>query len=251
MSLGFWSDGIAKMHTAMMHIRLNAAEPTIVLGPSQHLYQAAAMIVNIFVAVPASLRHHRAKAIRWNVVFRMMPAGIIMITFGVLASDLFAGRQLRLVFSVFLVYVIYINVMKLLGSKAEPTEGEERPTWPRASSVGTITGFMAGLLGIGGGIVTVPLLQRICVLPLRQCIACSSAVMCLTAIVGACIKNATLHQHGHEISSSLQIAACLAPTALVGGLIGASLTHVLPLKVVRVAFILLMSAGALRMIGVI
>ena len=36
---------------------------TEVLGPDQHLYQAAAMTVNFFVVVPAVIRHSRAGAI--------------------------------------------------------------------------------------------------------------------------------------------------------------------------------------------
>ncbi|MCH9003289.1 MAG: TSUP family transporter, partial [Planctomycetes bacterium] len=36
---------------------------TEVIGPDQHLYQAAAMIVNFFVVVPAVYQHRKAGAI--------------------------------------------------------------------------------------------------------------------------------------------------------------------------------------------
>jgi uncharacterized membrane protein YfcA len=114
---------------------------------------------------------------------------------------------------------------------------------------------MAGLLGIGGGIIAVPLLQRICKLPLRQCIATTAAMMVITATIGSIRKNYSL-AHLHEVppdswKDSLMIAAFLAPTAMLGGLMGGKFTHVLPLTWVRVAFILLMSWASLNMLGVL
>ena len=126
-----------------------------------------------------------------------------------------------------------------------------------ASTAGIVTGFAAGLLGIGGGIIAVPLLQRLCHLPLRRAIACSAALMCITAAVGAVRKNLALaglvtadglHLDPQE---SLLIAACLAPTAIVGGLIGAGLTHSMPLRWLRLAFIALMSLGCLKFLGLL
>ena len=41
---------------------------TAIFGPEQHLYQAAAMAVNVGVAVPAAWRHHGAGAARRDVL---------------------------------------------------------------------------------------------------------------------------------------------------------------------------------------
>lgn len=230
----------------------------LVQGPNQHLYQAAAMIVNVFVALPAAFHHGRAGAIRWDIAIRMLPFALGCILIGVLLSDQLDARALQQVFGVFLIYVIGFNVVRLIRVRPEPQLHEQRTGWTASGSVGSIMGFLAGLLGIGGGGIAVPLLQRICNLPLRQCIATSSAVMCLTAIVGASLKNYTLSQHPDEqvssamlsVLDSLAIAAILIPTAIIGGSIGARLTHVLPLLWIRLAFTLLMSFACGRMLGV-
>jgi len=231
---------------------------TILLDKSQHLAQAAAMIVNIFVALPAAWRHNREHSVRWDVFWRMLPAGIVLIIIGVQVSDLFMGRAeqwLTLIFGLFLFYVVAINLVHMYRGRPEPEAGDARPTWPRTTFVGTVTGFMSGLLGIGGGVITVPLLQRITRLPLRQCIGTSSAVMCITAVVGAFRKNMTLPEHVSTIGETLHwtdgvfVAAFLAPTAVIGGLLGARLTHTLRLKWVKVAFLLLLSLAAARMVG--
>jgi uncharacterized protein len=235
---------------------------SIVLGPNQHLYQAAAMIVNVFVALPATVQHWRAGVVRWDVSKRMLPIAIVMILIGVAASNLLDGERLRQIFAVFLIYVVGFNIARILQKREEPAIGEQRTGWLATGSIGSIMGFLAGLLGIGGGALAVPLLQRIANLPLRQCIATSSAVMCITAVIGAAARNATIHQHVDEqavenagrmltIGDSLLLAGIIIPTAFLGGVIGAGLTHRLPLNVVRGAFVLLMSWAALRMLGIV
>ena len=231
---------------------------TVILGPNQHLYQAAAMIVNVVVAVPATVRHVRASAVPLGAVARMLPFGVAMILAGVAASDVMDGRVLQRCFGGFLAYVVFVNIRRMLRRGAAAEETNPSVTWPRCGIVGSIVGFMAGLLGIGGGVVAVPLLQRVCRLPIRQCIAGSSAVMCVTAVVGAIRKNGSLSTHidlqgvegaFHEPTAGLMIAILLAPTALAGGFLGAGLTHRLPLKWIRVAFVSLLVIASIRMLA--
>jgi len=229
----------------------------VLLGSNQHLYQAAAMIVNVAVAAPAAWRHWRAGAVRMDVLAAMLPAAIVFIIIGVAASDRIESAWLERIFGVFLVYVIVVNIARLVTKKPEPADRTDGVSRVRAGAVGSITGFMAGLLGVGGGVVTVPLLQRFVHLPLRQCIATSSAVMVLTATVGAVQKNWTLSHHINEqapgvmlqVTDSLLIAGLLIPTAIIGGVLGAGLTHRMPLTWLRIVFIALLCAAAVRMLG--
>lgn len=232
---------------------------TLLLRLNQHLSQAIAMIINIFVSVPALLQHHRAKAIRWDVMGRMLVTGIIFILIGVEASNHIDGEILKKIFGAFLLYMIFTNILQLLSGKAEPELHQQHTGWIRTGAVGAATGFTAGLLGIGGGNIAVPLLQRLCNLPLRQCIATTAAFMCVSAGVGAIRKNLTLSQLvdanglslGLSWEDSLKITYFLAPTAMLGGLFGAKLTHSLPLNWVRVAFILLLIWASADMLGIV
>lgn len=231
----------------------------LILGPNQHLYQAAAMIVNIFVAIPATIHHARAGAVRLDVGWRMIVPATICIVLGVALSDQLDGIVLQRIFGMFLIYIVLFNAARLIRPQPEPKHGEQRVGMVSCGFVGVMMGFLAGLLGIGGGGIAVPLLQRVCNLPLRQCIATSSAVMCLTSIVGAVRKNATIHQHVDvqkagtmlTIDDSFLIAICLIPTAILGGMVGARLAHALPLWWVRLAFTLLMCWACLEMLGIV
>ena len=82
-------------------------------------------------------------------------------------------------------------------------------------------GLIAGLLGIGGGANAVPLQHMVLRLPFRTCIANSSAVICVTATLGAVYKNATLGQHGYDWHESLALGWLLAPSCWLGGYLGA------------------------------
>jgi hypothetical protein len=127
-------------------------------GFNQHLYQAAAMIVNVCVVVPALIRHAKAGAVMPGVLKLILPAALLCIFFGVWLSNLpvFAGAAgavwLGRVLAVFLVYVIIVNVQRLIAGRAE-TIGEARVDLGRASTVGAAMGTVAGLMGIGGGAI--------------------------------------------------------------------------------------------------
>jgi hypothetical protein len=239
---------------------------TLAFGPDQHLYQAAAMVVNLFVALSAVIRHLRAGAVHRKALIGMAPTALVCIAIGVIASNMFDGILLAQVFAVLLVYVIVVNVRKIAAqmhgqrragnasgivpraAAHESTKGTI--TWPRSLFVGSVTGFFAGMLGIGGGGIAVPLQQVVFRAPLRQCIGTSTALICVTAGVGALLKNLTLAEHGYSFwSNSFPLIAALGPSAVVGAYLGAALTHRLPTLWVRVAFVLLLSAAGLKMAG--
>jgi uncharacterized membrane protein YfcA len=217
----------------------------------QHLYQAAAMAVNVAVAVPAALRHRKAGAIHSRLFKIMLPAAMVAIVAGVLVSNLFEPTTLKRIFAAFLIYVVVTNVIKLVGKKPEHHPDHARVNILTGGVVGTVMGFAAGLLGIGGGGIAVPLANLICRVPLRQAIAASAAVMCLTAGVGAAIKIGTLPEHGHPWTQAVVLALILSPTAMLGGHLGASLTHRVDVRLVRAIFTVVIALAAARMAGLL
>jgi hypothetical protein len=205
------------------------------------------MAANVFVSAPAAYEHIRRGALHPRLFRYILIAGLIAIVAGVFASDQMSGLTLRRLFAVFLLYVATVTVLKIVRKTPEFRAEQERVTAPRGYTIGGVMGFAAGLLGIGGGIVTVPLIQTLCRLPLKRCIAVSAATMVITASVGAAIKLSTLGSHGFSAWQGLAIALTLAPTAVLGGYLGAQLTHRLPLVAVRVVFAVLLLIAAWRM----
>lgn len=220
-------------------------------GYDHHLAQASAMCVNLVVALPAAREHKRRGNVRPDLLRMMLPAALIAIVLGVLLSNVFAGETLAKLFAIFLGYVVINTVIRLIRRTPDHKEADHRVTRPRATACGGVMGFAAGLLGIGGGGIAVPLIHLVCRVPLRQAIGASSAVMCLTAGVGAAIKVATLHTHDQPAAKALVLALILAPSALLGGALGARLTSVLPLVYVRIVFAIIIGLAALRLGGIL
>lgn len=228
---------------------------TWLFGYNQHIYQATAMITSIAVSVPAAARHYRQGAAVPRVLRWMVPAAILLVLAGVALSNApwFQGPQgslwLGRLLSVFLIYEISVNIYRLFDHEGDRTTDDSNPalTGPRSSLVGAAMGLIGGLLGVGGGVVAVPLQHLLLRLPLRSCIANASAVICASSSVGAVYKNLTLHRHGHDWRFSVGLALILAPSCWLGGHLGAHLTHSLPIRHVRLAFIGLMTLAAYKM----
>jgi uncharacterized membrane protein YfcA len=234
--------------------------PALVLlwGENQHLYQAAAMICNFFVAVSSTLAHHKADALMPEVIRWLMPSAIAGVLAGVALSNtafFAAGNSYLLarLFGIFLIYVVLYNCFRLIASikgASHRKVSDARLSAPLTVITGLITGLGGGLLGLGGGAICVPLQQLLLKMPLRRAIANSAATIIAISLFGSVYKNLTLAPHGIAPTESLKVAAVIIPTAALGGFFGGRLTHALPRSVVRVAFILLAVAAAWKMLTV-
>jgi len=221
-------------------------------GRSQHLIQAAAMISNVFVAAPSVLAHRRARAIMKSVVLFLIPSALVGILLGVHVSNtsLFArqnGVYLAMLLAGFMVYVAAYNGWRLYRRTDLEHGFDQRPppTLASVSAVGLVMGFVAGLLGIGGGALCVPLQQVLLRIPLRRAIANSAVTIVFVSSIGAVYKNVTLPiYHDIPVTRSLQLALMLIPTAMLGSYLGGRLTHALPRRVLRLVFIVFMVTTA-------
>ena len=239
---------------------------TLLIGPDQQIYQAAAMVLNVFVAGTATLTHHRAGAIDRGLVLRMLPAAILMVLLGVLASNHLDAEILAAFFGGFLILMSGLEAFRLWRSRDDPREApsppphdepleEVPPSRTILAGVGGFMGFLGGLLGIGGGLVAVPGLRFLAGIPLRTAIVTSAAVTFPMAVIGASYKNLSLSElvdaEGRSLSASdsLLIAAAIVPAAVLGSWLGARLVRRLPITTIRLAFILLMGFAGIRMLG--
>ena len=240
---------------------------SIIIAPDQQVYQAAAMILNFFVAGTATITHHRAGAIDFRIVRKLVPAAVLFVLLGVGVSNRLDGTVLERLFGGLLLILALTEGWRMwsnfkarqAGLKADPMSTEEEATVPRTtlpvlSSIGGVMGFLGGLLGIGGGTIAVPGLRFVARLPLRNSIAVAAAVTLPMAVIGAIYKNFSLSglqgPDGATLSAteSIGIALAIVPTAILGSWIGARLVHRLPLPVIRGCFITLLVVAGLRML---
>lgn len=214
-----------------------------------HLYMAVAMCVNVVVSLTSHWKHRRSGVNDPRLMKLLLPGMVGGIGFGVVMSDRLEGSTLKLALVVFLmIYCAYNAVTALLKVPEREQEGVE-PAAPKVLSIGAGTGLLSGLLGIGGGIVMVPLMQIWARVPLKRAIAASASVMWVSASIGAFLKILGLDEHGYAWTDALKLAAPMAIGAAIGAPIGATLTHKLKLPHLKLAISVILAIAGARMVG--
>ncbi len=223
----------------------------------QHMYQAAAMIMNFFVAAPSALSHYKKETTLWSIVRWLVPSALVGIFLGVMCSNLpiFMGKgslHLKHALGIFLFYVLGYNLYRLVTHYRlrDITSESAKSISPLRTvlTAGFPMGFLAGLLGIGGGSLCVPLQQVSMKMPLPRAIANSSTTIMVISFFGAIYKNATIPASIGGPVASLKLAAIVVPTSIIGGYVGAKLMYILPRNIVRAAFCCLMLYAGIKLV---
>lgn len=115
--------------------------------------------------------------------------------------------------------------------------------------LGSGVGFLAGLLGIGGGLVIVPILSLILlhldVLPSEQVVICAIATS-LASILFTSTSSALAHHKNGNVP--WQIAPWIMAGVALGALVSGFMAALLPEQVVRIVFAVSVVLIALKMI---
>lgn len=107
--------------------------------------------------------------------------------------------------------------------------------------LGLASGLLAGLFGVGGGVVIVPVLTVFFKLDIKDAIGTSLAVIVPTAVMGS-------YTHWRHGNVRLFEAGLVAAGAVVSAVIGASITAQLSSQTLKRLFALLLIVMAVRMI---
>jgi uncharacterized membrane protein YfcA len=219
------------------------ADPRTAIDP--HTAIAVTLVLNVFVGASATVGHYRAGRVVMGVVKYLVPASLAASLAGVELGNLFSGDSqvwLWRLFGLTMLYVAMLNAYRIFRplSPVDEAAGENAPPAPRpyvAAAVGVVTGLASGLLGIGGGAIAIPAQQILLKMRLRAAIANSAVTVVFACILAAVLKHATLASHGASLVLPWVYIAALAPTAVVGALVGSHLTHRVPRGWVRGIFV--------------
>jgi hypothetical protein len=168
--------------------------------------------------------------VRYRAALLIAAAGMLLSPAGLWAARLADGRWLTLLFAMTLLYVAFRTWRQPAGPAAahvpdQPVCVRGVPTgrflWTRPclralGLSGALAGFLSGLLGVGGGFVMVPALQRYTDLTVKSAVATSLAVIALISMAGVATSAA---QGGIDWPTAVPFAS----GALAGMLGGRSL----------------------------
>lgn len=208
------------------------------------------LAVVIPTATSGAWAHHCRQCVRWDAVRGMGPSAALAAVAGAALSTHVPGRPLELMLGI----VLCVAAVQLLLQRPSCDYGAEE----RALSLGGYVvlgvpgGLLSGLLGIGGGIVVVPLLSLVLRYPVRAAVGTSTLVILCAALGGvagyALATPAAAALPGSIGYVNLPGAAALAITSVPAALAGARLAHACPPRLLRMALAAVMVLFGLVML---
>ncbi len=221
------------------------AVPLLVFGLHLTVTQAGPvglLAVGIAAGIGA-LMGLKAHTVRYRAALLIAATGIVIAPIGVWLTHRLDTRLLSMAFAVILVWVAYRALAEQRQGEVKPERAPQpcirssdtgRFLWTSkcagALSVsGAIAGVLSGLLGVGGGFVMVPALQRYTDLEAKSVVATSLSVIALISLAGVITS----------VSAGKLDLAVAAPFAMgsVGGMfVGSRLSSRLPAKHLKLAF---------------
>lgn len=209
-----------------------------------HMAAGTSLAIMIFTTGRSFLSHRKRGIEFWSVYRRFVPGIIVGVILGGILAHYLHTDTLKIIFGVFLLLI----AIKMFAQKTtNPTR--QLPGWKGMSTAGLIIGGKSGLLGIGGGAVTVPYLTY-CNVPMRQAVVVSVATGWTVAVIGSITFSLTgLAAAGLPAMTLGYIYVPAWIGVAVGSFlcapIGAALSHTLPVPLLRKVF-----AVVLFLIGV-
>lgn len=205
-----------------------------------HMAIGTSLGAMIFTSASSAWAHYLRKGIYWHLFRLLLPGTIIGTILGAMLADVLNKRQLELLFGVsiltlglYFIFIPYRKTSKEQGAK---------PNSYIFSAFGLCIGALSSLLGIGGGIITVPLLTLMHT-PMREAISTSAAVGLVISIFGALSFTFFGWQQDFHASipgslGYLFLPACfvIGATSFIAAPYGAKLAYTLPTSTLKRIF---------------
>jgi uncharacterized protein len=206
---------------------------------------ATSMATIIFTSISSVRAQHKRGAVRWDIVKGLAPGivlGSMIASLGVFA--LLKGSWLAFFFAGF---VSFSATQMLFDKKTKPTR--TIPGTPGLIGAGGVIGFLSGLVGAGGGFVSVPFMTW-CNVAIHNAVATSAALGFPIALANAAgyivagqnVQDLPAGAVGYIYLPALVVIACVS---VLMAPLGVKAAHALPVKSLKRVF-----AGLLYMLAV-
>ena len=232
------------------------AIPALMLGFGWTVQQATplALLTVAFAAAVGAMEGLSRGIVRYKAAMLMAITSAPMSWLGIRIAHHVAPQVLGVAFATLMLFVAYrswhasrsyikadANAQPTKPCQLNPATGRIHWTPTSASviaAVGAVTGLLSGMLGVGGGFVIVPALQRFSNLSMHSIVATSLLVISLVGSISA------IQALSHGVSFTLAEAANFMLPAVAGMLLGRMAIRRLPVPRIQQGFALLVLAVA-------
>ena len=212
-----------------------------------HIALGTSITSIVFTSISSLLAHHKHGAVRWDIV-RVAVFGLIVGTLlGTLVADQLKTKYLAIFFVIF---VYYSAIQMFVNAKPKPSR--QLPGRLGLNLASVLIGVLSALVGVGGGIMTIPLMSM-CNVPMRNAIGTSAALGLPIAIAGTIGFIVTGLGKDHLPPFSVGYVYLPALIGIVIGTLvtvpwGAKMAHTLPVSGLKKIFAVILFILATRML---
>jgi uncharacterized protein len=205
------------------------------------LAHATSLALIIPTALSGLLAYRRRGLVSWSVVIPLGVGAGLTAILGARVAIWLPALILKTLFGGFLILMAWTLVSGTPPPEPVETQSSGRMRWPAALGGGGIVGFMSALLGVGGGVVAIPILIQWVRMDLSRVAAASLGIIAFAAVAGTLgYALAGWGVEGLPPGSAgfvhLPLLFAMLPGALLMAPVGAAWNHRLPTAVLRRAF---------------
>ncbi len=210
---------------------------------------------NLAVVLPTAISgaygHNKKGAVLWTQASYLGTAGFFGAIMGAFVASNLPGDVLKTGFGL----VILLGALRMLTAKPPNIEDEISGSPLLYAIAGLFLGLVSGIIGIGGGVVMIPVMVMGLKFRMHQAVGTSTAVMAIVSVGGILsymyngwnVEGLPAYSLGYV--NLLQLAL-LAGTSVPMALVGSRLAHKLSHKNLKNIFIVVMIYMGLKMMGV-
>lgn len=146
---------------------------------STHLAFGTSLLITVFGSLSSATQHTRMRNVVWKAVVLI---GVVSVASGLLGAHIAAGLEGKVLRQIFGL-VVGISAVRMF-VEIRKTKVEEMPPVhvPPLLGTGFFVGLVSSLAGVGGGVLSIPVMHSLLKFPLKKAIGTSSATIVITAL---------------------------------------------------------------------
>lgn len=194
-----------------------------------HMAIATSLATILFTSISSVRAHHQHRAVQWRIAFLLTPGIVAGAWIGPWIGKQMNTATLSLFFGLFVAFI----ATQMLRAK-KPTGSRELPGTAGMFAAGGVIGVLAGLVGAGGGFISIPFMSW-CNVKLHNAVATSAALGFPIALAGT-VSNVYFGWNAPGLPPYslgfiyLPALVVIAAASVTMAPLGARMAHTLPVR---------------------